>query len=260
MKTIAIVNLKGGVGKTIGAINISAILATEYEQRVLLIDADGQGNATKMLLPSGAYDGLAGILRGEVPYYGQAICHSSVRNLDVIPTDSSLWSLDLGCMMGKGTGKIGALRDLRDTIIEDDAYDVIIIDCSPSFSLATVAAIAAANSIIIPALPDAFSAEGMAELIAQIDGMRKIQPELHVAGVLLNQYHNASVVFDAANYLREESPVPVFDTVIRRTDKVLESTWCKEPLLVWSPRSSAARDYRAFVRELVLKEALGNGR
>lgn len=260
MKTIAIVNLKGGVGKTITAINLSAILATEYKQRVLLADADGQANATRMLLPPGEHTGLSTLLRGEEPYYENLIESSGIERLDVLPADSSLWEIDLTCMMGDGRGSFQALRDLRDAVMEDDAYDIMIIDCPPSFSAACVAGIMASNSIVIPVLPDAFSAEGMAELTAQIDGVRKLQPGIRVAGCLINQYHNADVVSDAAAYIRKSAPVPVFETVIRRTDKVLETTWAKEPLLKWSPRSSASRDYVSFTAELVRKEALCDGR
>ena len=152
-----------------------------------------------------------------------------------------------------------ALRDLRDAAMEEDAYDVIVIDCPPNFSAACVSAISAANSIIIPALPDAFSAAGMDSLTRQIDGVRQIHPDVRVAGCLVNQWHRADVVVDATAYLRENALVPVFDTVIRRTDKVVESTWAREPVQTWSPFSSAARDYRAWVRELAAKEGLDNG-
>ena len=67
-------------------------------------------------------------------------------------------------------------------------------------------------------------------------------------------------MYKRQDYLRTDGPIPVFDTVIRRTDKVLESTWAKQPVLMWSPNSSAARDYRAWVKELITKESLVNGR
>ena len=108
-------------------------------------------------------------------------------------------------------------------------------------------------------LPDAFSADGMDSLVYQIDGVRRIHPDVRVAGCLVTQWHNADVVADATDHLRSESPVPVFDTVIRRTDKVLEATWAREPVQTWSPFSSAARDYRAWVKELLAKEGLENG-
>lgn len=260
MKTFAILNMKGGVGKTTTAINLAYLLACTYRQRVLLIDADGQANATRTLLPDDEYDGLAAVLSGMATYYDEIVVPTEIPGLDMIPATNALWTVDVKCMSGNGGGTFRAIRDLRDSVCEDDAYDVIVIDCPPNFSAACVAAITASNSIIIPVLPDAFSAEGMADLTAQIDGVRQFQPDVRIAGCLVNQWHNADVVTDAVKYLRTEGPIPVFDTVIRRTDKVLESTWAKQPVLMWSPNSSAAKDYRAWARELVMKEGLGDGR
>lgn len=260
MRAFAVVNMKGGVGKTTTAINLAYLLATEYQQRVLLVDADGQANATRTLLGGKEHAGLPALLSGAAVCYDEVIEPTDIENLDMIPANNELWSIDLTCITQDGSAAFRALRDLRDNATEDDAYDVMVIDCPPNFSAACVSAITAANSIIIPALPDAYSAEGMADLVAQIDGVRRIHPDVRVAGVLINQWHKADVVEDATEYLREEAPVPVFTTVIRRTDKVLESTWAKQPVLLWSPYSSAAKDYRAWVRELVTKEALLNGR
>lgn len=262
MRTFAILNMKGGVGKTTTAINLAYLLAAEHRRRVLLIDADPQANATRALLPDGEWTGLAGVLNGRATVFDEVIVPSGIPNLDVIPASDELWGIELREHTEDGVihGAVNALRSLRDAAAEDDAYGVIVIDCPPNFSTACIAAIAAANSIIIPVLPDAFSAAGMDSLVHQINGVRKIHPDVHIAGCLVNQWHNADVVVDATAYLREHSPVPVFDTVIRRTDKVLESTWAREPVQTWSPFSSAARDYRVWVKELAEKEGLYNGR
>lgn len=262
MRTFAILNMKGGVGKTTTAINLAYLLATEYQLRVLLIDADPQANATHALLPNGDWTGLAGLLGGYATVYDEVVVATDLPLLDVIPASDELWEIDLKERTGDAPlhGTANVLQDLRDAAIEDDAYDVIVIDCPPNFSAACVSAINAANSIIIPVLPDAFSAAGMGSLTAQIDGVRKIHPDVRVAGCLITQWHRADVVEDATAYLRENSPVPVFDSVIRQsTDKMLESTWVREPVQVWSPFSSAARDYRAWVKELVEKEGLNRG-
>ena len=88
----------------------------------------------------------------------------------------------------------------------------------------------------------------MAELLRQIDGIRRVNGAVQV-GVLLTMWHNADVVRQGEDWLREHCPVPVFQTRIRRTDKVDESTFAREPVCQWSPTSAAARDYRAWVRE-----------
>lgn len=261
MKTFALLNMKGGVGKTTSAVNLAYLLAVEYGQRVLLVDADAQANATRMLLPDADCAGLAGLLSGRAAYCDEVIVSTDIDRLDMLPASDALWEPELAVLSDGGRDFIyGALRSLRDGLAEDDAYDVMVIDCPPNFSAACVSAINAANSIIIPVLPDAFSAEGMSGLAAQIDGVRRFHPDVRVAGCLITQWHRSDVVEDADAYLREQSPVPVFDTVIRRTDKVLESTWAKSPVLVWSPFSSAARDYRAWVKELMRKEGMGCGR
>lgn len=260
MRTFAILNNKGGVGKTTTAINLAVCLATTHQQRVLLVDADGQRNATRALLRPGKYDGLAAILTGFATCYDEVIEPTDIENLDMIPASSELWSIDLHSRNGGGAVYCTALRDVRDAIIEDDSYDVMVIDCPPHFSASCIAAILASNSIIIPVLPDAYSAEGMDDLVEQIDNVREISPEIRVAGCLINQWHKADVVLDATEYFREAAPVPVYETVIRRTDKVTESTWATGSVLIWSPQSSAAKDYRTWVKELVVKEALCNGR
>ena len=261
MRTFAVVNMKGGVGKTTTAINLACILATDYQQRVLLVDADAQSNATRCLLDAAeTRSGLAALLTGLASYDELIEPVAEIEGLDMLPATNELWRVDFACVTGDGSGVFRALRGLRDAVEEDDSYDVMVIDCPPSFSAACVSAIVASDSIIIPVLPDAFSAAGMADLVEQIDSARRYQPSIRVSGILINQWHRADVVEDATEYLRAASPVPVFDTVIRRTDRVLESTWAQQPVMIWSPRSSAARDYRAWVRELVTKEAVLGGR
>lgn len=260
MKTFAILNMKGGVGKTTTAINLAYILATEHGQRVLLVDADGQANATKTLLPDQQYVGLAELLQGVVTCYDDVVVPTEIPNLSVLPASDALWAVDLACITEDGSKAFRGLYDARVAMEEDDAFDVMIIDCPPSFSVACISAIRASDCIVIPGLPDSFSAEGMATLIGQIEGVRKLHPTVRIGGCLINQWHNADVVVDATEYIREEAPVPVYDTVIRRTDKVLESTWAKQPVLMWSPFSAAARDYRAWAKELMEKEGMSSGR
>jgi chromosome partitioning protein len=268
MRTFAILNMKGGVGKTVTAINLSYLLAAEYGLRVLLVDADGQANATRMLLPEGEHEGLAEILsdltwmnRETARRYDNNVQPTDIENLDVMPASTNLWAIDRSprTTVGETYVSVGALMLTISEMAEDDAYDVVVIDCPPNFSNSCIAGIAAANSIIIPVLPDAFSAAGMAELVKQIDGVREIKPDVRISGCLITQWHKADVVEQTVAHLRAESPVPVYDTVIRRTDKVLESTWARQPVLIWSPQSSAAKDYRAWVAELVEKEGLLNG-
>lgn len=261
MKTIAIVNLKGGVGKTVTSINMAALLATEHGKRVLLVDADAQGSATKSLLPEGQYNTLAALLIHGEAYYENLIYPSTIRNLDVLPADEELRNLEINASVGGPSARIGlnALRDLRDALTEDDAYDYVIIDCPPAFTPACAAAIAAATAIIIPIKVDKYAVEGMRDLTMQIAGVRRIHPDVHVAGCLVTMWYRAEAVLQGEEVLRKQAPVRVFGTKIRRTPKVDESTWMDEPVITWSPRSAAAQDYRRFVGEFLAQEGGAEG-
>lgn len=256
MKTFAIVNRKGGVGKTTTAVNLAHVLATNCELRVLLVDADGQANATQIMLPPRKYAGLGALLRGYAVCYDDLIVHTKVPGLDMLPAAEDLWALDLEAAGGNRGRCYRAVRDMREAMEEDDAYDVMIIDCPPNLSAACVSAILASDALIIPVLSDACSAAGVGDLVDQIDSLRSLYPELRVAGVLVNQWHRSPVVEVSVARLREASMVPVFDTVIRRTDKVPESSWARLSVNSWSPFCSASRDYRAWAAELLEKEGV----
>lgn len=250
MKTISIFNMKGGVAKTVTAVNIAAILATDYGQRVLLVDADAQSNATNSLLPPGEYNTLEALLTGTEAYYENLIYRSVYHNLDVVPADDGLRNLALhDC-------HLNALLDLRDNITEDDAYDCMVIDCPPDFPPACVAAIAATDSVVIPMKLDRYSMDGMRSLVEQIDEARKVRPNLHISGCLVTMHYRSNAIRQGEALLRGTSPVHVYESVIRRSAKVDESTWTGEPVVVWSPRSSAAQDYRAFVAEFLKREKM----
>ena len=257
MKTFAIVNRKGGVGKTTTAVNLAYVLATSCRLRVLLVDADGQANATQILLPPGEYAGLGALLRGLSICYDDLVEQTDVPGLDVLPASADLWALDLEA--GKGAHTYSAAMNMRDALEEDGSYDVMVIDCPPNLSAACVSAILASDAVIIPVLSDACSATGVGDLVDQIASLRSLHPALRVAGVLVNQWHRTPVVENTVAYLREEGCVPVYDTVIRRTDKVPESSWARMAVQAWSPFCSAARDYRAWAAELLEKEGIRYG-
>lgn len=247
MKTICCMNLKGGVGKTVTACNMAAILAAYHGKRVLLIDADHQGNTSKFFHAEQDATTLREILLGEAePYWPESVQRTGYEGLDIIPADMSLAELDTAA--NQDTTMLWRLRGLLRAIREDDAYDYVIIDMPPAFSFAARAALLAADEVIVPIKLDAFSVDGMAELLRQINAMKKVNPSLTLAGVLITMWRNVDVVNRAEKVLRD-SGVPVFETVIRRTDIVDESTFQRQPLNVYSPRSAACVDYRRLVKE-----------
>ena len=247
MKTIAIVNLKGGVGKTTTTLNMGALLAAEHAQRVLLIDADSQYNLSMHMRADRTGATLSTLFEGE-SYYENLVQETYLRNVDIIPASLGLMEYDLSMLTG---GKVNqyALRDLCAALSEDEAYDYVLIDCPPSFSAACAASIAAADEVIIPTTVGAYEQEGVKNLLRQIDGMRRLNPALRVAGVLVTMYRRGEICFQGLNYLREHLPVRVFDTAIWRSEKVCESAYASQPVLDWSPASWTSRTYREFVEE-----------
>ena len=254
MRTTVIENLKGGVGKTATVINMAATLAAVHEKRVLVIDADSQCNTTEFLGGNPLVGNLANVLRTETPECGKfAVSQIQPTNLpgvDLLAGDDSLMDLDL-TKVEMQTVRATVLRDMirRLEFGFADSYDFCLVDCPPAFNAASAAALIAADDVIIPIKLDAFSLRGMTCLLRQISNMKKINPTLRLAGCLPTMYYKSSTILDAEATLRA-SGIPVFSP-IRRTDKVDEMTFAQDPLLDFSPRSSAARDYRRFVREYI---------
>lgn len=158
MKTIAVINQKGGVGKTTTVINIAAILAKDYGRHVLVIDADSQCNATEFLGGVADHGSLAEVLEGWDSHGAvEMIQQSNVDGVDLLCGSDRLMDLDLSTLQGGSRVNAGALRSLARWLEDVDLYDVILIDCPPSFTAASTAALVAADEVIIPIKLDAFS-------------------------------------------------------------------------------------------------------
>lgn len=247
MKTICIMNLKGGVGKTVTACNMAAILAADHGKRVLLIDADHQGNTSRFFHADQDAVTIRDVLSGQSPHWPESVQRTAYEDLDIIPADMTLAELD-AFLSDPVINGLYRLLSLIQVLRADNAYDYVIIDMPPAFSFAARAALVAADEVIVPIKLDAFSVDGMAELIRQINTMKKVNSALTLAGVLITMWRNVDVVNQAEKVLRGID-VPVFETTIRRTDIVDESTFQREPLVVYSSRSAACVDYRRLVTE-----------
>lgn len=254
MRTAAILNLKGGVGKTVTVVNTAAILARDHHQRVLVIDADSQCNTTEFFggIPGAGSGTLADILRyGEediVDFALAAIQDTNFGGVDLIAGADSLMDLDLTKVETRGVTAT-CLRDLLAHLESLDAYDWVLVDCPPAFNAASAAALLAVDEVVIPIKLDAFSLRGMTNLLQQVRNMQMINPRLQVAGLLPTMWYKSEEIVDAEDTLMS-SALHVFPH-IRRSDRVDEMTFAQEPLLVTSPKSAAGRDYRRFVRELI---------
>lgn len=249
MKTYAIMNVKGGVGKTVTAVNLAQILAGEHHKRVLLIDADAQGDASYLLTPDYADgSGLYGCLVLGGPYE-DCVSPTRYRDLDIITGGSDLFYVS----MESAERMTGAMSDLIDNLRTDGEYDYVIIDCPPSFSAPSVAAIANSDRVIIPVKLDSLGIRGCRFLTDQIEAMHDYNPGMALPMVLVTMWHNVEVCRDAVKLLRENG-FSLYDNFIRRTDKVDEATFYGQAMQEYSPWSAAGRDYRDFVQELLYRE------
>lgn len=244
MKTIVICNLKGGVAKTTTVINMAAILATNYGKPVLVIDADSQCNTSEFFGAADKPLTLADMLRD--PQCNATIYGTNYPGIDIVPGSDALMDMDL-TKVELDSVQVTAIKALTDDPAMADAYDYCIIDCPPAFNAACAAALLAADEVIIPIKLDAFSLRGMANLTRQIANMRQINPGLKLAGVLPTMWYRDDLI-DVAERTLRESGFRVFHH-IRDSRKVNDMTFDQNPLVVYSPRSAAAVDYRRFVRD-----------
>lgn len=251
MRTTVIFNAKGGVGKTMTVINMAAELASRG-QRVVVIDADPQCNLT-WFYGADAAEGqtLYELLTAQnEPYYGDWITQGVAPGISLVPASMDLILADVHALRD-GTVRLTAIRELCEVMAEDDYCDYVLIDCPPSFTAATTAALAAADDVIIPIKLDAFSVGGMGELMRQIKGMREINPRIRLAGALITMTQRRAVVTRAAEADLRASAIPVFGATIRATAAVDRSTYARLPLraIEGTYAKLAAEDYAAVVDE-----------
>lgn len=250
MKAIAIMNNKGGVGKTVTAINLADILANDYKQRVVLVDCDGQANLTNFFLLGFEVDTptTGDVLTGDCEQVWSDNLLPLGERLQLLPSSSGLYDLDLQAVKD-GVSAPERLRDFVAAAREDGDADWMIFDCPPGYTVSSVAALLAADEVMIPVTADKFSIDGVRAVAAQAVNLTAAHPGLTVRA-LMTQTRTADVVTEAEKAL-SAMHVQAYRTKIRRTDKVPESTLSLAPLRVYSPGSSACRDYRALAGELM---------
>ena len=258
MRTVSIANFKGGTGKSTTAVTMAAEL-TARGRRVLLIDADPQHNATDFCLggedPSPT---LTQVLRGETePYWPDVVNRTGREGLDVIGADMELLGLDLAALRGEGSDAVRRLSGLLDAMREDNAYDFVLIDCPPSFTAASVAALAVADYVILPTKVDRYSVDGVGELVEQLRQIFRGSANAPRHSVLVTMSTGTNLAREGEELLRA-AYAHVFRTVIRSTVKVGESSYARVPVTEYAPRCTAAFDYRDFVTEF-LQEVGNNG-
>ena len=248
-KIIAIINQKGGVGKSTTAINLAAALG-DMGKQVLLVDLDPQGNATsglgieKKQLDCCIYDVLLNDLD-----ITQAIIPDVYKGLDLVPATINLAGaeVELVSEMARESRLRDAVGSLR------GKYDYVFIDCPPSLGLLTVNALVAADKLIIPIQTEFYALEGVTKLLESMKRVKsRLNPSLEIFGILLTMYDGRTtlsrqVAADVRNYFGSQ----VFETIIPRTVKLSEAPSYGMPITQYDPSGKGAAAYVELAKEVV---------
>ena len=247
-KIIAVANQKGGVGKTTTAVTLSAILAKK-NKKVMLIDADPQGNATSGVGIEKEMEKSVYELLVEDTGINETLQDSKIKNLKVCPSNINLAGaeVELVSMMSREQRLKEKLEEVK------NEFDYIIIDCPPSLGLITLNAFTAANSVLIPIQCEYYALEGLGQLINTINLVKKhLNKSLEIEGALLTMYDirtnlSNQVVKEVKNYFGDK----VYKTVIPRNVKISEAPSYGMPITVYDSRSKGAKSYEKFVKEFL---------
>ena len=258
-KIIAIVNQKGGVGKTTTSINLAASLGV-LDKKVLLVDLDPQGNATtgvgidKNDISSSIYEVLT-----KKETIEKSIIKTKSKNLYLLPAYLNLAGVDMELIelerKAKESGeKFNRVIRLKEELGKvSDNFDYILIDCPPSLGILTTNALAAANSVLIPVQCEYFALEGLGQLLNTVNLVKKhLNKNLEIEGALLTMYDartnlSNQVVKEVKKYFEDK----VYKTVIPRNVRLSEAPSYGMPITVYDPRSKGAKAYEKFAKELL---------
>lgn len=253
MKTLSIINLKGGVAKTISSVNMAHVMAAVHGYKVLLIDNDKQGNASKIMnRHSYKKPGIAEIMTKRHIDMEQIIQETDYPNLDIITANMNLLSANLEVMLDQQRPQQIRIKKALDQI--SSKYDYCVIDNAPDINISTINALVASDDVMIPITIDDFALDGLEELKEQINNTKEdLNPSLNFAGCFITQYDRQNEADVQGEEFLNTLEYPVFSTHIRRTPKMKPSTFARKPILEYSNRCGAAIDYKKLVEEYISK-------
>ncbi|KTR62964.1 MULTISPECIES: ParA family protein [Rothia] len=249
-RVIAMVNQKGGVGKTTSTINLGAALA-ELGRRVLMVDFDPQGalSAGFGVNPHELDTTVYTVMMDRKTDVREAIRATEFPNMDLLPANIDLSAAEVQLVNEVAREQVlsSALKKVKDD------YDVVLIDCQPSLGLLTVNALTAADGVIIPLICEFFALRAVALLVDSIEKVQdRLNPDLRIDGVLATMFdsrtlHSKEVLARIVDAFGDK----VFDTVIKRTVKFPDATVSAEPILTYAPTHTGAIAYRELAKELI---------
>ncbi len=253
MRVIAVINQKGGCGKTTTAVNLGACLARSG-QNVLLMDLDPQAHSTIHVgcqpheLELSVYDVL---VRSEP--IDKATVETDVEHLSLLPSNIDLSGAELEL-----AGEVGRERCLRQRmrdIVKDETYDFVVMDCPPSLGLLTLNALMAASEVIIPIQAEFFALEGMGKLLNTIKIVReRLDHEVAITGVVLTHFDGRkNICRDVAEKVQEYFGGTVFETRIRDNVKLAEAPSFGQDIISYEPSCYGAQDYQSLAKEIIAR-------
>lgn len=244
------VNIKGGVGKTVSAINIAACLS-DNKKRVLVVDCDSQGNLSQSF---NRYDLEAKSISDDLTseeIYIPHIVSTGYDNIDILPSNLNLASAERKMITEtESDSKLFKLSKLLDQV--ELEYDYCIIDCAPNLSLVTLNALVASDEVLVPIKIDQYALDGLGNLIDSISDIRdKYNSNLTFKGCFITMDTKTNVNKLVKEQLKVSLQGKLLNTVIRNNVKVIESTFEKRPVVYYAKSSPAAKDYKDLVKEII---------
>jgi chromosome partitioning protein len=251
-RVIAMVNQKGGVGKTTSTVSLGAALAG-YGRRVLLVDFDPQGAIAISfgINPSALELTVYNLITDEHRHIDEVIVHSDVENLDLLPSNIDLAAAEL--QLVSEVGREYALKRALEPVLGN--YDVILIDCQPSLGLLTLNALTAAHGVVVPMECEYFALRGVALLKDTIDKVSaRLNPDLAIIGVVATMYDSRTLHSrEVLETVQQAFGDLVFITTISRTIKFPDAAVAGTPITVYAPDSTGAEAYRQLAREVLAR-------
>ena len=254
MKIIAVMTQKGGVGKTVTASSLAYILAEEHRKRVLLVDADQQGNASMLFgrfEPTGI--GMSELLerhRATGGTYATAdlIQATDYQYIDIITANGYLMRTNMNLLLNEKEDQIA--RFAAAMLEVQEAYDYCVVDCGLLMDMTVTNVLVAADLVIVPVKIGGFELEAITNMDEQLEDLRSLNDRIHMK-VLMTMRQKNQTSMQVEEWLKASSGQDCFETAIRRSIIAEKATMARLPLPVFSKNGVVAKDYRAVVRELM---------